>query len=177
MADCVAEEPELVVTAPTAGSLLTAGATYTVTWQGGSPSGSVTLLLMCTDCGNQYNAFTGFGFPTTSVANTHSFNWTVTAGIPSSSTYTLMVVSTSDLSNFDISHTFSVDGTASELPWVATYEWVVTDWTACSKVCDGGTQTRNVSCTSSTGQVQRANSLQAAVVTDVPTKQGLWSST
>ena len=32
-----------------------------------------------------------------------------------------------------------------------TYQWLVTDWSLCSKVCDGGSQMRSVTCTSSTG--------------------------
>ena len=137
----------MVITTPTTGSLLTAGATYTVSWQGGSPISNVALLLMCSDCGDQYTAFTGFGIPSTSIANTQSFSWTMTAGIPSSTTYTLLLVSMSDASNFDISGTFSVDG------MVTGYTWALGQFGPhCSKPCGGGTWTRYVACHSSSGR-------------------------
>lgn len=150
VADCVAEEQAVVITTPTSGSLLTAGATYTVTWRGGSPISNVALLLMCSDCGDQYTAFTGFGIPSTSIANTQSFSWTMTAGIPSSTTYTLLLVSMSDASNFDISATFSVDG------MVTGYTWALGQFgPLCSKPCGGGTWTRSVACYSSSGRAHR----------------------
>lgn len=33
----------------------------------------------------------------------------------------------------------------------ATYSWALSDWSICSKICDGGLQTRNVTCSVSTG--------------------------
>jgi len=143
--DCVADEPALVVTSPANGSLVSAGSIYTLAWQGGLKSGNVTLLLMCSDCGAQYGAFTGYGVPNTAIVNTQSIIWTVTAGIPSSLKYTLMVVSASDVSNFDISDTFAVNGV------VPGYTWVVGQFGACSKSCGGGTWTRPVTCQASSG--------------------------
>ena len=144
--DCVADEPSLTVNAPASGSKLSAGNTYTVSWQGGLKSGNVTLMLLCSDCGAQYSAFTGFGIPSAAVTNTQSFSWAVTAGIPSSVKYSILAVSTSDASNFDISDTFAVDGSVP-----AGYSWVVNQVGSCSKTCGGGTWTRTVSCQSTSG--------------------------
>ena len=150
MNDCVADEPALTVTAPANGSQLSAGNTYTVAWQGGLKAGSITMMLLCTGCGSQYTAFTGFGIPSGAVTNTKTYTWTVMAGIPSSTKYSIMAVSTSDVSNFDISDTFSVNGVVP-----GGYTWVVGQFGACTKTCGGGAWTRSVTCQSSSG-MQRA---------------------
>ncbi|KAJ9506856.1 hypothetical protein QJQ45_013001 [Haematococcus lacustris] len=82
---------------------------------------------------------TGFGIPAGSVANTGSFSWTLTPGLPSAY-YQLFIASASDPTNFALSNSFYIDGT------VDTFVWAAGDWSACSQNCGSGSRTRSVAC-------------------------------
>ncbi|GFH22150.1 A disintegrin and metalloproteinase with thrombospondin motifs 13, partial [Haematococcus lacustris] len=61
---------------------------------------------------------TGFGIPAGSIANTGSFSWTMTPGLPSAY-YQLFIASASDPSNFALSNSFYIDGTVDTFVWAA----------------------------------------------------------
>ncbi|KAJ9533413.1 hypothetical protein QJQ45_026506 [Haematococcus lacustris] len=83
---------------------------------------------------------TGFGIPPGGVANTGSFNWTLTPGLPSAD-YQLFIASASDPTNFALSNqSFYIDGT------IDTFEWTAGNWSACSRNCGSGSRNRSVTC-------------------------------
>ncbi|KAL6765513.1 hypothetical protein V8C86DRAFT_498447 [Haematococcus lacustris] len=156
---CQADEPPLVLTTP---SSLKAGSTNRLSWTGGQLStGLVKIYLLAfgSSIVSQLSGLialtrqlgaeddeagvdalvTGFGLPAGSVANTGSFSWTMTPGLPSAS-YQLFIASASDPTNFALSNSFYINGT------VDTFEWTAGDWSACSRNCGSGSRKRSVTC-------------------------------
>ncbi|GFH22320.1 A disintegrin and metalloproteinase with thrombospondin motifs 13 [Haematococcus lacustris] len=126
---CQADEPPLVLTTP---SSLKAGTTNRLSWTGGqSSSGQVKIYLRAFGSsivsklsGFFVNAsFHDFVYMAAGgVANTGSFNWTLTPGLPSAD-YQLFIASASDPTNFALSNqSFYIDGTIDTFEWTAGLE-------------------------------------------------------
>jgi hypothetical protein len=136
---CAPAEPRLTMTLPSGAAMLKAGKTYSVSWTGGPAAPGMIRLRLRLD--NSPTVFSGYGLPAEPIENTNSFIWKVAAGIPSSIVYQMLVSSEEDLTNFDLSDGyFAVDGV------LGAFEWRVSEWTRCSKICRGGSRTRVVAC-------------------------------
>ena len=81
-------------------TVVKAKTSVTVRWSGGNPSEPVMLRFIWAP-GQDF--FSGFGIPTAAVSNSGSYIWKVDPGIPSSKTYKVVVISSTDKNNFDLS--------------------------------------------------------------------------
>ncbi|GFH18869.1 A disintegrin and metalloproteinase with thrombospondin motifs 13, partial [Haematococcus lacustris] len=135
---CQADEPSLVLTTP---SSLKAGTTNRLSWTGGqSSSGQVKISIRAfgSSIVSKLSGLIG------SVANTGSFSWTLTPGLPSAY-YQLFIASASDPTNFALSNSFYIDGTVDTFVWAAGYGFF------CGTVYSGPFGPTTIGCDSNSG--------------------------
>eukprot|EP00004_Rigifila_ramosa_P017518 TRINITY_DN426_c0_g1_i1.p1 TRINITY_DN426_c0_g1~~TRINITY_DN426_c0_g1_i1.p1 ORF type:complete len:1736 (-),score=283.20 TRINITY_DN426_c0_g1_i1:26-5233(-) len=132
---------------------LVAGAVVNVTWTGGPVGGSVVLNYRLA---SSPLWFTGLGLPSSPVANSGVYEWVVGGGFmlgPSETRLDLLVSDAAYSPNNVATLNLAVTPATLDLSGLPTHFYTTSVWSACSRSCGTGTQTRAVICRSASGAV------------------------